>query len=317
MSEGPYRDLGEGFARLTGVEGVRRAPSRIETVEDALLELVRNAVDSGAGNVYVASVLHARRYRELIVLDDGEGIPEQYRETIFEPGVTTRHLSPSRLAGRTHGAGLSLHHIKEAALSAEVLSTGSTGSPTSIRTVFNTRTLPERSLQSGHDSKKPRRNSRSNLWATLEDLASTPGAPGIFYGSPASVTSLMVHNHIIQEASSIAELDSWCEENLGGGLSKRTLQRVRKGLVAPAERVVKREEAKKSGGDSRAESEPSRAFGGGRLTLDERDLSQIRSIVERAAGESYLEVGEIGCESREGEIIIRARIYEAEEEYED
>lgn len=151
MSEGPYRDLGEGFARLTGVEGVRRAPSRIETVEDALLELVRNAMDSGAENIYVASALHSRRYRELIVLDDGEGIPEPYRETVFEPGITTRHLSPSRLAGRTHGAGLSLHHIREAALSADVLSTGS---PTSIRTVFDTHTLPERSLQSGHNSKK-------------------------------------------------------------------------------------------------------------------------------------------------------------------
>lgn len=313
MSEGPYRDLGKGFARLTGVEGVRRAPSRIETVEDALLELVRNAVDSGAGNVYVASALHARRYRELIVLDDGEGVPEQYRETIFEPGVTTRHLSPSRLAGRTHGAGLSLHHIRETALSAEVLSTGS---PTSIRTVFDTRTLPERSLQSGRNPENQRRNSRSNLWATLEDLASTPGAPAIFYGSPASVVSLMMYNHIIQKTSSVAELDSWCEGKLGGGLSRRTLQRARKGLVAPAERVVKREEATKSGGYFGAESEPARAFGG-RLTLEGRDLSQIRSIVERAAGESYLEVGEIGCESREGEIIIRARIYEAEEEYED
>jgi len=41
--EGPYRDLGAGFARLTGVEGARRGPSRITHVEDALLELARNA----------------------------------------------------------------------------------------------------------------------------------------------------------------------------------------------------------------------------------------------------------------------------------
>ena len=41
--DGPYRDLGAGFARLTGVEGARRGPSRITHVEDALLELARNA----------------------------------------------------------------------------------------------------------------------------------------------------------------------------------------------------------------------------------------------------------------------------------
>ena len=35
--EGPYRDLGAGFARLTGVEGVRRGPSRITHVEDVLV----------------------------------------------------------------------------------------------------------------------------------------------------------------------------------------------------------------------------------------------------------------------------------------
>jgi hypothetical protein len=69
--EGPYRDLGSGFARLTGVEGARRAPSRISSVEDALFELLRNARDAGARNVYVASTLHRRRYRTLTVLDDG------------------------------------------------------------------------------------------------------------------------------------------------------------------------------------------------------------------------------------------------------
>ncbi len=46
--EGPYRDLGAGFARLTGVEGARRSPSRLTHVEDALLELLRNARDAGA-----------------------------------------------------------------------------------------------------------------------------------------------------------------------------------------------------------------------------------------------------------------------------
>ena len=55
--EGPYRDLGAGFARLTGVEGARRGPSRITHVEDALLELARNSRDAEAQNINVASTL--------------------------------------------------------------------------------------------------------------------------------------------------------------------------------------------------------------------------------------------------------------------
>ena len=92
--EGPYRDLGAGFARLTGVEGARRGPSRISYVEDALLELLRNSRDAGATRIYVASTLKNKRYRTLTVIDDGHGIPESHRNLILEPGVTTRHLNP-------------------------------------------------------------------------------------------------------------------------------------------------------------------------------------------------------------------------------
>src|SRR5438270_14091263 len=77
--EGPYRDLGSGFARLAGTEGLRRSPRPLRSVEDALLELLRNARDAGARNIYVASSLKARRYRTLIVFDDGRGIPETHK----------------------------------------------------------------------------------------------------------------------------------------------------------------------------------------------------------------------------------------------
>jgi hypothetical protein len=309
LSEGPYRDLGSGFARLMGGEGVRRAPSHVETVEVALLELVRNAVDADAENVYVASALHARRYRELVVLDDGSGVPEPYQEMIFEPGVTTRHLAPSRGADQTHGAGLSLHHIREAALSAAMLSTAS---PTSIRTIFDTEALPERALQSAGNSNS-HGGPRSNLRSTLQRLAEPPGSPEIFYGSPASILALLLNKRIIPRET--GELERWCGETMGVELSRRTLQRVLKGQVTPAGRVgamERREEPEKRSRGSGGE-----LVGGGRLELDERDLSEVRSVIERAARESYLEVGEIGFGSRDGEITIRAEIYEVEEEYDE
>src|ERR687889_896558 len=114
LVEGPYRDPAAGSTRLTGVEGARRVPSRITHVEDALLELLRNARDAGAANIYVASTLKDRRYRTLTVIDDGHGIPESHKDLILEPGVTTRHLNPVTQPGDpvVHGAGLSLYQIK-------------------------------------------------------------------------------------------------------------------------------------------------------------------------------------------------------------
>lgn len=308
MSEGPYRDLGNGFARLTGVEGVRRAPSRVRTVEDALLELVRNAVDAGANSVYVATALRSRRYRELVVLDDGCGIPEAYRKTIFEPGVTTRHLSPSRLSGATHGAGLSLHHLKQTAVSAAVISTHS---PTSIKAVFDTELLPERALQSSS------RGSRSNLLATLRTFTELPQPPQIYYGSPANILRRLLDNRIILEVGSVAALESWCRERMGVELSRRTLQRLFGGAVGSAARVEPAQDRVAA-----EKKEDREVFGadpllwGGRLDLGERDLFEIRSVLERAARESYLEVGKMEFSSKDGELTIQARVYESEDEYE-
>lgn len=107
---------------------------------------------------------------------------------------------------------------------------------------------------------------------------------------------------------------------MGVRLSGRTLQRVTKGLVKPAERVARedvdekgkkrgeREDFQRAGGDS---------IGSGRLDLDVRDLAQIKGVMERAARESYLEVSDLGVESVDGAITIRATVYEAEGEYDE
>ena len=52
------------------------------------------------------------------------------------------------------------------------------------------------------------------------------------------------------------------------------------------------------------------------LTLGEEERSAIADILRRAAGASYLEVGEPELLARPGEISVRARVYEPEEEYE-
>jgi hypothetical protein len=320
--EGPYRDLGAGFARLSGTEGLRRSPGRLRSVEDALFELLRNSRDAGARNVYVASSLGARRYRRLVVIDDGRGIPETHKHLVFEPGVTSRHLNPVRETPAQvdlsethapHGAGLSLYHVKNAALSAEVLSSSS---PTAIKAVFDTRSLPERRLQSNaHPSK-------SNLPATLARFAADSGLhpPRLYHASPSRVLSRLLEHRIIQQSQGNGwEASRVREAALGLGLevSLRTVQRVLAGRIPAAEEMTV---DGISEGHEVVGEKPSVARrddpGGPILSVGAEELAEIRAVLGRAAGSSYLELAGLDLEARPGEVILRARVYEREDEYE-
>ena len=306
--EGPYRDLGAGFARLTGVEGARRGPSRITHVEDALLELARNARDAGAANIYVASTLKNRRFRTLTVIDDGHGIPNSYRDLILQPGVTTRHLNPVTEPGDpvVHGAGISLYQIKDHSLQTRVLSTSS---PTSIQATFDTNILPERTLQS------TTRPSKSNLRATLERFTTTTNAQSprlhSYYGPPARILATLLYNRIIQQQRSSSDLRE-AAFGLGLEVSVRSVQRILRGEVRPVE-GVSGGERDEGGGGRRAIG---RRDGGPVLELGEEESARIADILRRAARAGYMEVEELRFESRPGEISLRARVYEPEEEYE-
>lgn len=319
--EGPYRDLGAGFARLAGTEGLRRTPGSLRSVEDALFELLRNARDAGASNIFVSSILKSRRYRHLTVLDDGHGIPETHAHLVFEPGVTTRHLAPvpEPVSGPTptassHGAGLALHHIRQASVSAEVLSASS---PTSIRAVFDTRlALPEKRLQS---TTKP---SGSNLLAVLSRFSRATNdsqkPPRLYHGSPATILSRLLYNHIIHpKARTSVELRER-GASLGLEVSLRTAQRVLAGAVAPAGELdgrprggvpALRGRGKGRGGSVGAE--------GPILTLGDEELDELLVFLRRVARASYLDLSGLATEGRPGEIVIRARVYEPEGEYED
>jgi hypothetical protein len=56
--------------------------------------------------------------------------------------------------------------------------------------------------------------------------------------------------------------------------------------------------------------------GGPVLELGEEESARIADILRRAARAGYMEVEELRIESRPGEISLRVRVYEPEEQYE-
>ena len=100
---------------------------------------------------------------------------------------------------------------------------------------------------------------------------------------------------------------------VGLGVSTRTIQRVVKGEVSPAApilgRVEEGAERKRRSRNSEDRDEPT-------LALGPEEVREISAILSRSAGASYLGIGDLEVSARAGEIVLRARVFEPEEEYE-
>jgi len=109
----------------------------------------------------------------------------------------------------------------------------------------------------------------------------------------------------------------------------RTVQRVLAGEIPPAEEVgsgmtseppIRRPIGRPIGRpvDGRTHSRVAGHLGPGGpiLSVGAEDLDEIRGILRRAARSSYLDLAELDVETRPGEMILKAHIYEPEDEYE-
>lgn len=140
-------NLGEGFVRLRVSEAERRqAKHDIQHVEDIVIEMLRNARDAGARNIYLAT-LKEEGVRTLLFLDDGSGVPEDMRERIFDARVTSKLETMKMDRWGVHGRGMALFSIRQNADIAEVV-TSATGRGSSFRVVVDTNRLNERADQS-------------------------------------------------------------------------------------------------------------------------------------------------------------------------
>lgn len=140
-------DLGDGYVRLLVGEAERRqARHDVRTVEDALLELLRNARDAGATSIYIASSREGG-IRRLVVIDDGTGIPARLQDAVFEARVTSKLETVHMDQWGVHGRGMALFSIRENALRAQVAASLE-GRGTSVLVDLDTSVVPERADQS-------------------------------------------------------------------------------------------------------------------------------------------------------------------------
>ena len=185
------KDYGNGYVRLAISEAARRqAKHDIRSVEDVVLELLRNARDAHARTIYVAtgSEGHVRR---IVMIDDGDGIAREMWEQIFQPRVTGKLETMHMDEWGVHGRGMALYSIKENTRLARVYASDIHGG-TIIGVEIDTEVLSQKADQSSwpeitHVAGETKIRGPRNVIRTLVEFACAHPEIVLFYGSLSEV----------------------------------------------------------------------------------------------------------------------------------
>lgn len=268
-------NLGEGYVRLRVAEAERRqARHDVRCVEDALIELLRNARDAGAHRIFVATSREGS-LRTTCVLDDGSGIPADMHERVFEARVTSKLESVHMDRWGVHGRGMALYSIRENAVSAEVMSSGA-GLGTALRVVTDATALPERADQSSwpvlgidEDGEPACVRGPHNIVRTCCEFALEARGCEVYVGSPAEVLATararvplsvgpsellgadaLAALPVLERPRAAADARDLCEvaRALGLEMSERTAHRIVSGEISPVPSVLSRLSPDRAGG---------------------------------------------------------------------
>lgn len=140
------RDYGQGYVKLRSTEAEKRqAAQDIKCVEDIVIELLRNSRDAGARMIFLATAKEGEG-RSLTIIDDGQGIPADMWERIFEPRVTSKLETAHMDKWGMHGRGMALYSTKVNVDAAQVVAS-EMGFGSSLR-ISTGPSLPEKTDQS-------------------------------------------------------------------------------------------------------------------------------------------------------------------------
>ncbi len=190
-------DLGDGFVRLRSSEAQRRqAAQDIRCSEDIVIEMLRNARDAHARNIFLATSKCAEK-RRIVMLDDGDGVPDHLRQTVFEPRVTSKLDTFHMDKWGVHGRGMALYSISENAESAFIIASGpQLGSSFVVET--DTRKLTEKTDQSSFptftladEGKVNVRGPKNILRTSCEFAIESRSSCSVFIGSATDVAATL------------------------------------------------------------------------------------------------------------------------------
>jgi hypothetical protein len=261
-------NLGSGFVRLRVEEAERRqAVHDIRCIEDAVVELLRNARDAGAHHIFLSSSREGER-RVTTVVDDGAGIPQELHERIFDARVTSKLDTMLMDRWGVHGRGMALFSVRENAESARVMAS-EPGKGTSVQVVTNASRLSERADQSSwpsmgkDDDGKPaivrgphnilrcccefalEEHERCRLFVgSAGELVATArkrmkprgGSSNLLFVDDIDELPLLERLYVAADARELAEVAS----RLGWEISERTAHRVLAGTIRPLRSVYAR-----------------------------------------------------------------------------
>lgn len=313
-SVSPFRvedDFGNGFVRLRSEEAERRqAAHDIRSTEDIVIEALRNARDAHARTILMAVSREGDR-RRITVIDDGDGIPPEMHERIFEPRVTSKLDSAHMDKWGVHGRGMALYSIS---VNCETACVASSDAGKGATLVFESdlRKLGEKADQSTFPSFEISeagtvtvRGPRNILRTSCEFAVDSTDSCTLYVGSPAEVAATL---HAYATATLSAAQRAFCSdendlpvckrlaasadpadfariaEGLGLNLSERTARRIMDGQIPPLDPLVERiviEDPKAA--SAPVKSRRKRASGDGRgLKIDDADLLEFSDAVRRA-----------------------------------
>ncbi len=246
-------DLGFGYVRLLVDEAERRqAKHDIRTVEDVLIELLRNARDAQSKHILVAVSTFEDSLRRILVIDDGQGIPLGLHEKVFDSRVTSRLYNLIEDDYGVHGRGMALYAVKERSKEA-MITASEEGKGTAVYVEIDLNELPQRKDQSTWPKIVCRKGfyeitqGPHNILRTLVEFYLRHPSLEIFVGSPAEVVAtlrfLIDQGFFVETvfeplggANNAAELQK-IAESFRLNISLRNAYRILKGEVAPVHSV--------------------------------------------------------------------------------
>lgn len=248
-------DLGQGYVKLNSTEAEKRqAKHDIQWVEDIVIELLRNSRDAKAKNVLLATKKDVNENRQIIVIDDGCGVPADLSSAVFQPRVTSKLNSLVIDNYGVHGRGMALFSISKNSSLARI-HRSEVGLGTVLVVEVNINKLPERKDQSTFPKittkggRKRIVKGPNNIIRKVAELSIENPNINFYTGSPSQIIATVCSLDRLSSSDSalwsgigrITSVDkfiSLVHEKFGITLSERNAYRIIVGDIVPMQPIL-------------------------------------------------------------------------------